>query len=72
MTAPPSSPSNPEEFVSEHRDELMEVLLTGDRTLRTLAIAILLEGGNQTDVALVKRELELFEQLDEEIQSKLR
>lgn len=67
-----SSSSSPEEFVREHREELMEVLLNGDRTLRALAIAILLEGGDDPDIDLVKRELELFEELDEEYREELR
>ena len=50
----------------------MEVLLNGDRTLRALAIAILLEGGDDPDIDLVKRELELFEELDEEYRDELR
>jgi hypothetical protein len=72
MTESSSPPSSPEEFVDEHREELMEVLLNGDRTLRALAIAILLEGGDEPDVDLVKRELELFEDLDEKVREELR
>lgn len=67
-----SSPSSPEEFVEENRDELMEILLNGDRTLRALAIAILLEGGDDPDIELVKRELELFEELDERVRDELK
>lgn len=67
-----STPSNPEEFVSEHREELMEILLNGDRTLRAIAIAILIEGGDDPDIDLVKRELELFEELDEKVRDELR
>lgn len=72
MSEPDIPPSNPEEFVSEHREDLMEILLNGDRTLRALAIAILLEGGDKADVDLVKRELELFEELDEQVRDRLR
>ncbi len=72
MTDSNSSPSNPDEFVSEHREELMEILLNGDKTLRALAIAILLEGGDDPDIDLVKRELELFEDLDEKVRDELR
>jgi hypothetical protein len=72
MTESNSPPSGPKEFVDEHREELMEILLNGDRTLRALAIAILLEGGDDPDIELVKRELELFEELDEKVQDELR
>lgn len=72
MNKPNSTPSNPEEFVSEHREELMEILLNGDRTLRAIAIAILIEGGDDPDIDLVKRELELFEELDEKVRDELR
>ncbi|MBB6647911.1 hypothetical protein [Halobellus ruber] len=72
MTESNSPSSSPEEFVDEHREELMEILLNGDRTLRALAIAILLEGGDDPDIDLVKRELELFEDLDEKVREELR
>ena len=67
-----SSSTNATEFVNKNRQELMEVLLSGDKTLRALAIAILLEGGDDSDIELVKRELELFEELDERVQEQLK
>lgn len=72
MTNPESPPDGPREFVKENREELMEILLNGDRTVRAMAIAILLEGGDDADIDLVKRELELYEKLDEEVQDELR
>jgi hypothetical protein len=72
MSDPKSPPSSPEEFVRENREELMEILLNGDRTLRALAIAILLEGGDDADINLVKRELELYEELDQKVRDQLK
>jgi hypothetical protein len=72
MSDSSTTASGAEEFVKENREELMEVLLNGDRTLRALAIAILLEGGDDADIDLVKRELELYEELDEKVQDQLK
>jgi hypothetical protein len=72
MSDPSAAASEAEEFVKNNREELMEVLLNGDRTLRALAIAILLEGGDGADVELVKRELELYEELDKKVRDRLK
>lgn len=72
MTNSESPPDGPREFVKENREELMEILLSGDRTVRAMAIAILLEGGDDADIDLVKRELELYEELDEKVRDELR
>lgn len=62
----------PEEFVEQNRDELMEVLLHGDETLRAIAIAILLEGGKESDISMIKRELDLYQDLSEEARDNLK
>lgn len=55
-----------QEYVKDHRDDLMFLLRNGDRTTRALAIAVLLEGGRDVDLELVERELELAQEVDEE------
>jgi hypothetical protein len=53
-------------YVQENRDDLMYILKNGDRTLRVLALAVLLEGGREADIELVERELELLQEVDDE------
>jgi len=53
-----------QEYVQEHRDDLMYLLRNGDETVRALALAVLLQGGQDADVQLVKRELELYQEAD--------
>lgn len=72
MVRDKSSEITAEEFVDQNRDELMEILLHGDETLRAIAIAILLEGGQESDIAVVKRELDLYQDLSDEVRENLK
>lgn len=56
----PRTPS--QAFVQDHRDKLMHALKHGNETIRAIAFAILLEGGENADVELVERELELYKE----------
>jgi len=53
-----------QEFVQENRDGLMYLLKNGDETVRALVIAVLLQAGDDADVQLVERELELYQEVD--------
>lgn len=54
------------QYVQDSREDLMYLLKNGDRTTRMLALAVLLEGGQEADVALVEKELELLQEVDDE------
>jgi len=58
-------------YVEEHREELMAALLHGDETLRALAIAVLYEAGDEIDVEEVKRELELYGKVSDDLREQL-
>lgn len=53
-------------FVRENRDEIMRLIRSDDTFLRAMGFAVLLTGGDEADVELVKRELELLQELDGE------
>lgn len=55
-----------QKYLSENREDVMKMIRNEDEFLRALGFAILLEGGNKADTELVKRELEMIENLDEE------
>lgn len=54
------------QYVKENRKDLMKLIRHEDTFIRALGFAILLEGGDQMDIEMVKRELELLQKLDEE------
>lgn len=53
-------------YVQENREDLLYIMLNGDRTARALAMAVLVEGGESADIELVERELELMKELSDE------
>lgn len=49
---------DPEEYVREHRDTLVDILLHGnDDFVRALALAALVEYGGEPDIQQVQREI---------------
>jgi len=46
------------EYVEENRDTLTRILRHGNEEARAYALALLLNGGTETDVEQVKRELD--------------
>lgn len=54
------------QYVKENREDLMKLVRHEETFLRALAFALLLEAGDDVDVKMAKRELELLEELDEE------
>lgn len=60
-----SSADGPEAYVREHRDTLVEILKHGnDDFVRALALAALVEFGEDPDIEAVKRDLERAAQLE--------
>ena len=54
------------QYVKENRQDLMKLIRHEDTFIRALGFAILLEGGDQIDAEMVKRELELLQKIDDE------
>ena len=54
------------EYVDEHQEELRALVRNGDPFIRTLALAVLIRGGGQADLELVKKEIQLAQKLDED------
>lgn len=55
-----------QKYVKENRKELMKLIRHEDTFIRALGFAVLLEGGDEMDTEMVKRELELLQKLDDE------
>lgn len=55
-----------QEYVKDHRDDLMYILKNGDQTARALALSVLIEGGRDVDIELVERELQLVQEVGDE------
>lgn len=51
-------------YVQDNRKDLMKLIRQDDTFFRALAIAMLLEGGEEVDIEMAKRELELLSELD--------
>lgn len=53
-------------YVKENREDVMKLIRNEDTFLRALGFAVLFEGGDQTDIEMVKRELELLEEVGDD------
>jgi len=53
-------------YLEENRDDVMRLIRNEDTFLRALGFAVLLEAGDKADTKLVKKELELLEDVSEE------
>ncbi|MCL9815291.1 hypothetical protein [Natranaeroarchaeum aerophilus] len=57
--------STAREYVKENRKELIKLIKHDDAFIRTLGLAVLIEAGDEGDIELAKRELELLQKLDD-------
>jgi len=62
----------PQEFVEERRDELVSLIRHEDPFIRTIAFAVLLQGGDEADLETVHREIEILSKLGPEAVEKLK
>ena len=54
-----AKPPEVREYVQNHRDDLARLLIQSqDETLRSLVFAVLLHGSDESDLELIKREMD--------------
>lgn len=53
-------------YVKENRKDVMKMIRHEDTFLRALGLAVLFEGGEEADIEMVKRELELLEEVGDD------
>jgi hypothetical protein len=54
------------EYIKENREDVLKMIQHEDTFLRALGFAVLFEGGDKTDIEMVKREMELLEEVEED------
>lgn len=53
-------------YVEENRKDVLKMIRHEDTFMRALGLAVLYEGGEKADIEIVKRELELLEEVGDE------